>query len=200
MTHTEIVHILFGGAVAAMGLAAYPRWAGGRRLRYLWPSLAFLIGFFLFIPVESGTRTYAVSGWWDTFRDAFPDWGESWSYNFTMRHIIQHKITGLLAMLVGLIETGRAAGWLRRPVWGRLLPFFSIAVGLFLGIHGGTHMHLPSRVEQLHHWILGAAFVGGGIVLWLVQAQYLRGPRWADVWPTIVLLAGLDLVFFYRLP
>ena len=201
MTHTEIVHVYFGLAMAVMAGTVLWAWRRPTSIaRFVWPVLAFLIGFYLFIPAETETGTYARTGWLETFLDAYPEDFKTWFAMFAKVHVAQHKAAGLLAMAIGLIELGRAAGRLTAPFWGRLLPFVSIAVGLTLSIHGGTHQHLPHSVEQLHHWILGGCFVSAGIVLALHQAGRLRATVWRDLWGVLVILAGLDMLVFYRLP
>ncbi len=204
LTYTEQVHTFFGGALAAMGALA---WWSERHpdspARLIWPAICFMIGLFLFVPVDVGTGQYQPEGPWDTFISVVPDsaayWVQRWVRALGQLHVFQHKLAGLLAMVIGTIEYGRASGRLTRPVWAQLLPVFSIAVGLTFGIHGGTHQHLPTRAEQAHHWLLGVGFVSGGVVLFLVQRGRLTSPPWRAVWPIVVIAMGLDLAFFYRL-
>jgi hypothetical protein len=204
VTHTELVHSYFGAGVAAMGIlaAAAVRRPGGAAHR-AWPVLSVLIGLCLFLPVEAHTRTYQQVGWLATLESVVPEhagtWFRDWWATVQSVHAVQHKLGGLLAMAAGVVEFGVARGRLRKPVWGRLLPWFSIGLGLAFGVHGGTAAHLPSRTEQMHHWILGAAFVVGGAILALSDAGVLSGARWRYAWPLLVTLAGLDLALFYRL-
>jgi hypothetical protein len=204
VTHTELVHSYFGAGVAGMGIlaAAAIRRPGGAA-HQAWPVLSVLIGLCLFLPVEAHTRTYQQVGWLATLESVVPQhagtWLRDWWATVQSVHAVQHKLGGLLAIAAGVVEFGVARGRLQKPMWGRLLPWFSIALGLAFGVHGGTAAHLPSRTEQMHHWILGAAFVIGGAILALSDAGVLTGARWRYAWPLLVTLAGLDLALFYRL-
>jgi hypothetical protein len=200
MTHTEHVHLIFGVGLAVtgwlwLGALAYPR----SSLRYLWPPLLFAVGFFLVIPTETQERTYVRVDAWNTFLSVFPNSLDVWLTTVKRPHVIQHKITGICAVLAGAVECTRAWGWLSGPGWRWALPLLTIAAGLAIGIHGGTHQHLPRLVEQAHHWILGGTLVlGGAADAVAIRFDSLR-PIGQRVLPLLVLIAGLDLALFYRL-
>lgn len=199
MTHSEHVHIFFGIGLAITGAL----WLGAQvpaaaRLRYVWPVWLFAVGFFLVIPTETQERTYTQVGAWDTFVSVFPNSFAVWLATVQKFHVVQHKVGGVCAMAAGAIEELRAFGLLAAPRWRWALPPLTVAAGLALGVHGGTHQHLPRLVEQEHHWILGGCLVLGGIVQAVATARRAR-PGWFAVLPALVLLAGLDLALFYRL-
>ncbi|HEX6105996.1 MAG TPA: hypothetical protein VFZ26_10450 [Gemmatimonadales bacterium] len=205
MTHTERVHVLFGAGLALLGLLAILAERRQNRLAATgWPILAFLIGLLLFIPVEAQTRTYTQVGWIELLRTIAPDrpatWIEDWLDKARAGHVVQHKIGGLVAMIAGLVELGLARGWLTSVGWRHVLPAALVTVGLAFGIHGGTSHHLPFRLEQSHHHLLGTGLVVAGVTLALSRAGVLRRRAWAMVWPVLALLAGLNLALFYRLP
>jgi hypothetical protein len=102
-------------------------------------------------------------------------------------------------MLAGGIEGSRACRWLPKPQWRWALPLLTIAAGLAIGVHGGTHQHLPRIAEQSHHWMLGGFLVLGGLVHAVAIGYVPERPSWQRVLPALVLLAGLDLALFYRL-
>lgn len=200
MTHTEHVHILFGIGLALTGAL----WLGGQtragyRLRYVWPLILVAVGVFLVIPTETQERTYARVDTWNTFLSVFPDSLSVWLTTVQKVHVIQHKIAGLCAMVAGGIEEGRACGLLATSRWRWALPLLTIVAGLAIGIHGGTHQHLPRIVERAHHWIMGGAFVLGGVAQAIAIRPRPQYPGLQRVLPTLVLVAGLDLAFFYRL-
>jgi hypothetical protein len=200
VTHTEHVHILFGIGLALTGalwLGGQVR--GGNRLRYVWPVLLFAVGFFLVIATETQERTYAQVGTWDTFLSVFPNSLSVWLMTVQKFHVIQHKITGVCAMAAGAIEESRAWGMLAARRWPYALPLLTIAAGLALGIHGGTHQHLPHMVERVHHWVLGAALVLGGVAQTLALSRQPERQAWLRMLPALILVAGLDLAFLYRL-
>jgi hypothetical protein len=200
MTHTEHVHLLFGAGLALAGICwlvaqSYPR----SPVRHAWPVLVFLVGLFLVIPTETQERTYEQVGLWDTFLSVFPDSLSVWLRTVQRPHVIQHKTAGLCAMLAGAVEIGRASGWLTAPRWRWAMPVLAIGAGLAVGVHGGTHQHLPRAVEQLHHWILGGALASGGALHGIATADPVSQSPWRRVLPALVVIAGLDLAFFYRL-
>lgn len=200
MTHTEYVHILFGIGLAMTGIlwlgaTAYP----SAPFRYAWPPILFLVGLFLVIPTETQERTYTRVGAWDTFLSVFPNSLAVWLATVQKVHVIQHKTAGLCAMLAAGVEGGRAVGWLTASGWRWAMPVLAILAGLAVGLHGGTHTHLPRFGEQLHHWILGTAMAGGGIVHAFASTANPRRPLAEAVLPFLVLLAGLDLALFYRI-
>jgi hypothetical protein len=204
VTHTEKVHVYFGIGVMLMGvLALYAVRRPDGWPRTAWPMVCLILGLLLFVPVEAQTRTYQPVGWWDTFFSWIPahpeTWLEDWLSKAGQFHVIQHKVGGFLAFAIGAIELGVARRWLAHDGWTRLLPWFSIAIGLSFAIHGGTERHLPSAPEQFQHWIMGAGFAVGGIVLALHQSGILRSAGWKYAWPLFVTATGLEISLFYRL-
>ena len=199
MTHTEHVHILFGIGLAVTGTL----WLGGQTsaaapLRYVWPLLLVAVGVFMVIPTETQERTYLPVDTWDTFLSVFPNSLSVWLTTAHKFHVIQHKAAGVCAIVAGGIEESRACGFLATSRWRWALPLLTIAAGLALGVHGGTHQHLPRLVERAHHWVLGGALVLGGVAQ-AMASGHPEHPGMQRVLPTLVLVAGLDLALFYRL-
>ncbi len=200
MNKAEIEHALFGIGIIAMALTALWAWHRPRSPAcFLWPVFAALIGANLLFPAETGVGHYEPAGWWQTIRDLYPVDIEAWLAALSQFHVIQHKSAGMLTLFIAGVEFGRSAGALKASFWGRLLPYFSIAIGLVISIHGGTAEHLPNPREQLHHWIFGICFVSGGTLLALHQGGRIASTRWRDGWAILVLVAGVDLAFFYSL-
>lgn len=204
MTHTEKVHVILGSVAAAAGaLALWQVYRPTYRARFAWPVLAFLIGFFLFIPVEAQSRTYQELGWWDVLRSAVPEhpatWMRDWLHYLPQRHVIQHKIGSLCVMAIGAIEFRRAQGGLPGRAWGLALPALLVGTAIAFGLHGGTAVHLTHRVEQAHHQVLGVALAAAGITLALSRTGLLRARFWEGLWAALVLAVGLDIAVFYRI-
>lgn len=203
MTHTEKVHVIFGVLAALTGgLALWHAFRPRSRAALVWPLLALGIGLALFVPVEAQTRTYVEVGWWDTLLSVVPDspryWLNNWFAKLGEWHVVQHKIGGLLIMIVGAVEWRRARGGLQGLAWKFVLPVLLVAIGLSFGIHGGTRAHLPNRTETLHHQVFGLAFVVAGVTKGLVESRRLGG-AWRGAWALVVLLVGLDIALLYRL-
>jgi len=204
MTHTEKVHSIFGLLAFVTGaLALWSAYHPAHRARLVWPVLAFLIGFFLFIPVEAQTRTYKEVGWWDTLLSAVPDnagyWISNWFRYLDQWHVVQHKIGGFLIMVAGVIEWRRARGRLALS-WRWAFPVLLVGIALAFGVHGGSGEHLPHRIEVTHHQLFGIALGLAGVALALTHAGRLRHPAWRGLWAILVMVVGLDMAFFYRLP
>jgi hypothetical protein len=204
MTHTEKVHVIFGLVGALTGfLALWSSYHPESRARFLWPILAFLIGLFLFIPVEAQTRTYQDMGWWETLRSVVPQhpatWVSDWFRYLTHWHVVQHKVGSFLMMVAGGVELGRARGRLTAPEWAWIFPALLMGIAIAFGLHGGSAEHLPYQTEQLHHQVLGVAFAVAAVSLLLVRTGRLRGPAWQGLWAILVMAVGLDIAFFYRL-
>lgn len=204
MTHTEKVHVLFGLVAIVTGfLALWSSYHPESRARLGWPILAFLIGFFLFIPVEAQTRTYEHVGWWETLRSFVPQHPETWVSDWlsycSRRHVVQHKIGSFLMMVVGVVEFRRARGRLRAQGWAWIFPTLLMGIAFSFGVHGGSGEHLPNRVEQVHHRVLGVAFAVAAASLLLVRTGRLRGAFWQGLWAVLVIVVGLDIALLYRL-
>lgn len=205
MTHTEKIHVIFGSIAMVTGaLALWSIYRPTSRSSLLWPILAFLIGFFLFIPVEAQSRTYQEIGWWEALVSAMPEhpatWGRDWFHYLPQRHVIQHKVGALCIMVIGVIEFSRALGRLTGHSWGLALPALLLGTAISFGLHGGTAAHLSHRAEQIHHQLLGLAFAAGGTTLALARTGRLRARLWEGVWAALVLVVGLDIAVWYRLP
>lgn len=200
MTKTEIQHVYFGLGLTVMAIAALLAWRRpDSRARWVWPSVAIVIGLFLFLPSETGEGHYRPRGWLQTLADLWPIRTDRWLSALAQLHVLQHKIAGAATLLVGGVELARTGGRLAGEGWRWVLPLGSIVAGAAITIHGGSAHHLPTAAEQLHHWVMGFAFVVGGGLLGFQRAGRLQDAwRWA--WPVLVLVAGLDLVFLYRIP
>lgn len=203
MIHTEKVHVMFG-LLAALGGACALRatFRPTSPTRLVWPVIAVVVGVVLFIPVEGHTLTYQEVGWWDTIRSMIPtdraNWIPNWIATLSVRHVLQHKIGGLCIIVMGAVEFLRGMGWLSRTGWGAVLPVMLAGAGLAFGIHGGSAEHLPTRGEQLHHWVFGAAFVAAGLSLGLARSGRLSGRMWLGAWAVLVMLVGLQIALLYR--
>jgi hypothetical protein len=198
MTHSEIVHVYYGLGSMALGLAALWAWRHERGVvRYAWPVLLLLAGASLLLPAETGERRYEVVGWWDTLISVLPRSLTDWLAYTRQVHVLQHKVAGLSIFLAGLAELRRAIG--PAPEWVRYVaPGCSMAAGLALGIHGGTHTHLPAVRETVHHWILAIPLVPGGVTWALHHAGRLQESIWRDAWAIGMILVGLEWAVFYR--
>ena len=107
--------------------------------------------------------------------------------------ILQHKLYGILLLIVGAIESVRRSGRLGGFGWRVPLPLFAIVGGLMLLSHShGAH---PSAHKiALHHTVMGALAISAGSGK--LVANGLSRPRWELAWPLLILIIGIQLLFY----
>jgi putative copper resistance protein D len=114
--------------------------------------------------------------------------------------ILQHKIYGILALAVGLVELLRRAGRLHHTFWNFPLPAFAVIGGLMLFLHSHG-IHPSAQAIALNHAVMGTmAIVAGSCKLISARASSPSNPaglsRWKLAWAGFVLLIGLQLLFY----
>jgi len=114
--------------------------------------------------------------------------------------ILQHKIYGILALTVGLIELLRRTGQLHHTFWSIPLPAFAVIGGLMLFLHSHG-IHPSAQAIALNHAVMGTmAIVAGGCKLISARAAAPSNPaglsRWKLAWAGFILLIGLQLLFY----
>jgi hypothetical protein len=113
--------------------------------------------------------------------------------------IIQHKTYGLLALAVGFIELYRRLGRAIHVGWLAPLPLFAMIGGLMLFTHShGAH---PSAEKiAMHHAVMGTLAVSAGSSrLASAWREFFMGwsrTRWETIWAGLILLIGLQLLFY----
>ena len=113
--------------------------------------------------------------------------------------IIQHKIYGLLALTVGLVELYRRGDRVTNLAWGIPLPLFAVVGGMMLFTHShGAH---PSAEKiAMHHAVMGTLAVSAGssrlVSAWREVFIGWSRARWETVWAGLLLLIGLQLLFY----
>jgi putative copper resistance protein D len=177
VAYSEFMHRLNGLFVLLLGIVALlerrsARWSAA--LRWGWPILFFISGVYLMI--RSDQDGWPIGG---GFIESLHD-----------PTILQHKIAATILLLLALSE-----GLLRasRPrlnlAW--IFPVLAVLAGLGLFFHGGTH--LPKIHRQ--HRIMGWTALGIGITRG--ASGRIRGA--GAIWPVLILLLGLELLFYSEL-
>jgi putative copper resistance protein D len=184
--YSERNHHLAGVLVLAIGaselLSVLGR--GAARSRFVLPAAMLVAGTFLMIWSDHEAWPVGRLSFADTFLGG--DW-----------EMVQHKLYGVLLLAVGLTEWQRRAGRLRHALWGAALPVFAIVGGVMLFAHShGAH---PAAAKiAFHHTIMGILAIGAGACRLTRQAA--SGPALRSSsevgWAVLVLLIGLDLVFY----
>jgi putative copper resistance protein D len=115
------------------------------------------------------------------------------------REIIEHKIYGVMALLIALCETLRRMGRVRHPVWAAPLVMSTLAGSLWLFLH--SHGNHPAATKiQFQHSLLALVGVGAGlfkgVASWLPGALPHTRKRWEVAWAGSVILFGLLLLVY----
>jgi putative copper resistance protein D len=119
--------------------------------------------------------------------------------------MLQHKIFGILALSVGLVEWFLCAGKLTHLFWRSLLPGFALIGGLMLFIH--MHgLHPTGHHIQNHHNVMGTLALAGGLAWFageFVHQTYVSPPTSSQIrfilkmlWALFVVTIGLQLLFY----
>jgi len=187
IAYSERNHHVAGLFVMLMGLAELGyacRWSTLAWIRFVTPAAMLTTGLFLLI-------------WSD--HEAWPIGSLTFTQSFfgDESEIVQHKVFGLAAVVVGVIELIRRLGGLRRVWWMAPFPLMAIAGGLMLFAH--SHGGHPSGEKiALHHAIMGTmAMTAGSSKLlsgWRKESQ--ASLRWEVVWACLIVVIGAQLLIY----
>jgi hypothetical protein len=174
--------LLFG--LAELGQAAQlsvPLW-----IRLVLPGALGVVGVFLLVWSDHEAWPIGSLSFVQTF------FGEDWE-------IIQHKIYGILAAASS--ETLRRIGWVKHPAWAVPLVVLGIGGGLLLFVH--SHGPHPSNeMIDLHHALMGslgiAAASSKAIATWMAASSSRSVRVWETVWGGLILLTGVQLLFYFE--
>jgi putative copper resistance protein D len=113
--------------------------------------------------------------------------------------IVQHKIYGLLALVVGSVELFRRIGRLTHAAWVAPLPLMAIVGGLML--FGHSHgIHPSAHRIAMHHALMGTMAVTAGssklLSGWFCQPSARTAGRWELLWAGLILLIGMELLIY----
>jgi hypothetical protein len=112
---------------------------------------------------------------------------------------MQHKIYGLLALIVGSIELFRRIGRLGHLAWVTPLPLMAIVGGFML--FGHSHgIHPSAHKIAMHHAVMGTMAVTAGssklLSGWLSTESRRTTFRWELLWAWLILFIGLQLLIY----
>jgi hypothetical protein len=139
----EVVHWMFGTGFVFLGLCLLAEAIVGRDVwrrrswrAYLWPSVAFLMGIFM--------------------------WPVMVFYTSSAIHMLAHGVWAQALMVAGAAQLGLVRGKLRNLLWELTLPFALTVSGAAFLIHE-QNPWLFSRAAFLHH-ALGWTAVAGAVI------------------------------------
>jgi putative copper resistance protein D len=158
--------------------ATSPLWT-----RLLLPAALAIMGLFLLI--WSDHEAWPIGPL--SFRDTF--WGQDYE-------IMQHKLYGILALTVALVEVRGRFLSIRHPAWVIPLPLFAIVGGLMLFAH--SHGHHPGAEEiALHHATMGTMAIIAGSAKMVSAGPSASSPwRWEATWAALLFMIGTQLLFY----
>lgn len=196
--YSERNHWLAGIFLLFIGYGEW-RAAGGKATGWgqaLVPAALLACGVFLLIWSDHEAWPIGHMGFMETLSGDHPE-------------ILQHKLIGLMSIVVGAIEAGRRSRQLLNAGWEYVLPAYAIVGGLMLLAH--EHGPHPSghQIDQ-HHTLMAAlaiaAAVAKGLTLWSASSQpgdpsaprmglplKLVGSR---IWASIIVALGLVLLLY----
>ncbi|HLZ33137.1 MAG TPA: hypothetical protein VKP13_03915 [Nitrospira sp.] len=190
IAYSELNHHIAGWMVILMGLAELShamRLSSLAWARLLLPAAMLCSGVFVMIWSDHEAWPIGRLGFAKTF------FGQD-------QEIIQHKIYGLLALLVGSVELFRRLGRAGHLAWATPLPLMAIVGGLML--FGHSHgVHPSAHKIAIHHAIMGAmAVTAGSSKLYSSWVHPVLGRasshKWESVWAGLILLIGAQLVIY----
>jgi hypothetical protein len=153
----------------------------------------------MLLPSAMGTAGIFLLIWSD--HDAWPIGSLSFRESFfgNDQDIVQHKIYGVLALTVALIEIVRRLQQHTYAGWIVPLPLFAIIGGLML--FGHSHgLQLAAHKITLHHAVMGAMAIAAGSSKLIAgrtsDPVAMPRSRWEFLWAGLILLIGAQLLAY----
>ena len=171
-----IVMLGFIGLLMEVSSKLFPQF---RSIHWLWPGAWIVFGVFLFIRNDPDNWPWGHIGFVETMLD--PETG-------------QHKLFNIFVVAIGMVEGWRIKNPERRP-WTKLVfPGLVFVSAIILALH--SQIHVATTAVYWHHMSLA----GLGVVIATGKYARDRGALggWAGalLWPTFLILAGLQLQFY----
>jgi len=170
-------HHVAGVAVIALALVSFIEESKGEKagwIRYIWPSLMFIMGI-------------AIIGWADP--GTWPDGPKPLAQD---TEAIQHKFFALFAISLGVIELMRRMGKLTHKAWGYVFSVTMIGAGTFLLFHQGEHAH----IVHLQHLAMGSVGVAVGLAQAANSGKTIHNWLRLHLYSLFILALGLLLLLY----
>ena len=195
IAYSEFNHALAGIGVILVGVSEWQSAMGWQTFMWIrWLLPGSLIGSGIFLLIWSDHLAWPIGSWTlaETLSGKDPE-------------MLQHKIFGILALAVGLVEGFLRTGKFSHMFWRSLLPGFALVGGLMLfrhmhGLHPGGHD------IQTHHNIMGTLALAGGLAWFAGEfiprshapLQMTSRVKFAFkiLWALLVITIGVQLFFY----
>ncbi len=195
IAYSEFNHALAGVGVILVGVSEWQTAMGWQTFMWIrWLLPVSLIGSGIFLLIWSDHLAWPMGSWTlaETLSGKDPE-------------MLQHKIFGILALTVGLVEGFLRAGKFSHVFWRSLLPGFALVGGLMLfrhmhGLHPGGHD------IQTHHNIMGTLALAGGLAWFAGEFIPRSHVAWQTtsrvkfafkiLWALLVITIGVQLFFY----
>ncbi|MGE0643433.1 MAG: hypothetical protein AB7P24_07180 [Nitrospira sp.] len=154
--------------------------------RFVLPGALTLVGGFVLLGNDHGAWPIGMQNFDDLFGS--PD-----------QELIEHKLYGVLALVIAFFEFVRRSGRSRQPVWAAPLVLLTLAGSLWLFVH--SHGDHPAIAKiQFQHSLLGIVGTGAalskGLASWRPSASPYVANRWEVAWAGSEILFGLLLLVY----
>ena len=188
---SEFNHHLAGFLVALAGVFVLfqpdlaKRWP---LVKYVWPACFLVAGIFVFVWSDTELWPFGHRQWLEALQNN--------------REVLQHKAFAFLLLLLGAVEWQRARGVLQAAWSGLVFPLLAICGSIMLIFHhheggmvGEHHMETMARIRS-QHLSYTACGIGIGLTKGLSELGTLRAGVFARLWPSLLLVLGVLLMFY----
>lgn len=195
MAYSELNHAVAGVGVILVGVSELRTAIGWQALAWLrWMLPVSLMGSGIFLVIWSDHDAWPIGSLplMETLSGNDPE-------------ILQHKILGLLALSVGIVEGLLRAERISHLFWRGILPGFAVVSGLMLFVH--MHGPHPNALHiQTHHHVIGSLATAGGLA-WFAgewrqwphrfrQAVLHPSSMMKILWALCVFIIGVQLLLY----
>ena len=158
--------------------------------KYVWPACFLLAGIFVLVWSDTELWPFGHRHWLEALQNN--------------REVLQHKTFAVLLFGLGAIEWQRARGVLRAAWSAWVFPLVAIFGSIILIFHqheggmvGEHHMETMAQI-QAEHLSYTACGLGIGLAKGLSEMKTWGARVFAKVWPLLMVVLGVLLMFYHE--